>query len=331
MTASLPPRDFPHSESKLHGGRQTIGDLLWVAFLTLSTYLLAAHLDLAERYIDWTALGEIYQLDEIVFVLLAACLGLIWFSIRRLRALSYSLSNNLAMQAKLQANNDNIRQLLSENQALIKHLIEVRESERKHLATELHDVFGQHLAAMDANLTVARNLSQNKQLKACLSSVIDSTDHLRSITRQKLRQLKPPSLDSIGLSGAVQELLHDWRGANTHISVETQIELKDDEIGNDVAFALYRGLQEGLSNIRRHADADMVTVDICQFQEFGHHQLQLVLEDNGKGLPADFADRGLGLLAVRERAQSLGGIYELSTKKPSGTRLQLKLPYQPLI
>lgn len=311
--------------------RQINTDLMWVVLITVATYLVAAYFDLAERYIDWTALGEIYQLDEIIFVLLAGCAALIWFSIRRIRALTLSLADNLHMQARLQNSNDNIRRLLNDNKALIKHLIEVRESERQHLAAELHNVFGQHLAAMDANLTVALNTPQEKTLKPILYSVLESTNHLRNITRQKLRQLKPPNLDNLGLSGAVHELLHDWANEAKTISLDSRIDLNDKELDAEVAMTLYRALQEGLSNIGQHADATEVFVDISQFRENGQHQLQLLLEDNGRGLPAGYDEKGLGLLALKEHAESHDGQLTLTPGLTSGTRLQLKLSYLPLI
>lgn len=331
MSADSTTHRLIESHHSQNNRRQIAGDLLWVVVVTLSTYLVAGYFDLAERYIDWTALGELYQLDEIIFVLLAGCAALIWFSIRRIRELRLSLNYNLEMQAKLQNSNDNIRRLLRDNQALIKHMIEVRESERQHLARELHDVFGQHLAAMDANLTVALNLSQEEKVRPILTSVIDSTNHLRSITRHKLRQLKPPNLDSLGLSGAVHELLYDWRKEANDIAVDSHINLKDSEIENEVGMTLYRALQEGLTNIKRHANATEVRVEITQFRENAQHQLQLLLDDNGRGFPDDYAEKGLGLVAVRERAESLGGVFNLSLREPIGTRLQLKLPYQPII
>ncbi|GLQ00877.1 hypothetical protein GCM10007891_27300 [Methylophaga thalassica] len=306
-------------------------DVVWITISSLITYLVASYLDLAERYIDWTALGEFYQLDEIIFVLLVFCAGLIWFSTRRISELSLSLKHNLAMQAELSQNNKKIRQLLNDKQALVQRIALVRESERDHLASELHDIFGQHLAAMDANLTVALNQTDNPTLQPILESVMDSTTVLRSITRNKLRHLKPPSLDSIGLKGAVRELVSEWKHAfqgSEHLSLEIQ----DHEIPKAVALSIYRGLQEGLRNISRHANADQVFIYLHQFREPGNACIQLKLEDDGQGFNSNIeAQQGLGLISIRERCEALDGEFYIASRQPQGTCLTITIPYDPII
>jgi glucose-6-phosphate-specific signal transduction histidine kinase len=317
--------DMPFNKQQIHH------DLLVIAVLALLVYWVAGYFDLAERYIDWTALGELYQLDEIVFVLLAICLGLIWFSLRRIRELKHILLHNLTMQHNLRKTNQHISQLLENNRALVKHIALVRESERQHLATELHDVFGQHLAAMDANLTVATNLNEDSKLSEILVAVMDSTTHLRTLTRDKLRNLKPPILKSIGLSGAVQELLHDWRLSFPDISVTAELDIHDEQLDEDVALTLYRAIQEGLVNISRHAHADTVFLKLEEQHHQQQHSLHLLLEDNGKGVLSDSKDKGMGLIGVRERTEALDGHFSLSPASPTGTRLQITIPKQPSV
>lgn len=306
-------------------------DILWVLALSVVTYLVASYFDLAERYIDWTALGELYQLDEIIFVLLVFCAGLIWFSKRRISELSLSLRHNLAMQAELTHNNNKIRQLLNDKQALIQRIALVRESERDHLASELHDIFGQHLAAMDANLTVALNQTNNTALQPILESVMDSTTVLRSITRNKLRHLKPPSLDSIGLKGAIRELISEWK--QTFSGMESiSVEMNDHEIPKPVALTIYRGLQEGLSNISRHANAEQVFIHFYQFREPGNSCIQLKLEDDGRGINSHYESHdGLGLISIRERCEALDGEFYITARQPQGTCLTITIPYDPIV
>lgn len=306
-------------------------DVVWITLSSFITYLVASYFDLAERYIDWTALGELYQLDEIIFVLLVFCAGLIWFSTRRISELSLSLKHNLAMQAELSHNNKKIRQLLNDKQSLVQRIALVRESERDHLASELHDVFGQHLAAMDANLTVALNQTDNTSLKPILESVMDSTTVLRSITRNKLRHLKPPSLDSIGLKGAIRELVSEWKqsfSGTTNISLD----INDNEIPKPVALTMYRGLQEGLTNITRHADAEQVSIHFHQFRELGNACIQLKLEDDGQGINTNIeSQQGLGLISIRERCEALDGEFYIAARQPQGTCLTITIPYDPIV
>lgn len=312
--------------------QRVFADAIVVLIVTLTTYLVAGYFELAERYIDWTALGEIYQLDEIVFVLLAGCLGLIWFSVRRLREQAATLQKNIAMQQQLRETNTDISNLLVENQALINHMTEVRESERHYLATELHDVFGQHLAAMDANLTVAKHLASdnNENFQQVLDSVISSTTHLRELTRNKLRQLKPPSLNSIGLSGAVRELVSDWQQTYDNVDVELDLALNDEQPSEIVSLAIYRGLQEGLVNIARHAQASKAEIRLWPSHEATTAMVNLTLKDNGRGLPEpQHRGKGLGLVGIRERSHALGGRFEISNGTPKGTQLTIAIPFNP--
>lgn len=310
--------------------QKTYVDLSIVLILTTLTYLVAGYFDLAERYINWTALGEWYQLDEIVFVLLVGCLGLVWFSLRRRRELTKTLAHNLDMHEQLKKNHAHIKQLLKQNQALINHMMLVRESERHHLATELHDVFGQYLAAMDANLTVAKQLTPvgNEQLQQVIQSVINSTTHLRSITRNKLRSLKPPTLDSLGFSGAVAELISDWQQTFPEIAVIKQIEIRDESTDEHTALTLYRALQEGLVNVSRHAEASRVEIQLLQQANATHSSYTLILDDDGKGMDVDLTvPDGLGLLGIRERCQDLGGDLTISPSPIGGTRLSVTISH----
>lgn len=304
-------------------------DILIVLIISLMTYLVAGYLDLAERYIDWTALGEIYQLDEVVFVLLSGCIGMIWFSFRRRAELKRSLQTNLAMQNKLQNTNQHISRLLDENRALVKHIALVRESERQHLATELHNVFGQHLAAMDANLSVAINISDSSELQNILKPVMDSTSHLRSITKNKLRHLKPPLLKSIGLSGAIEELLHDWQQSFPDITLSTLLAVEDSNINEETALTIYRAVQEGLDNVGRHTNATKVHLILNEVEPptaADDSFLHLKLNDNGEGLPPEQIMRGLGLIGIRERVEAQNGTFSLAPASHQGAVLELTIP-----
>ena len=335
MTAPDPITDDTELTAPEDSNKQqrVFTDAIVVLIVTLTTYLVAGYFELAERYIDWTALGEIYQLDEIVFVLLAGCLALIWFSVRRLREQAATLQNNIVMQQQLRETNSDISRLLQENQALINHMTEVRESERHYLATELHDVFGQHLAAMDANLTVAKHLAadNNDNFQQVLDSVISSTTHLRELTRNKLRQLKPPSLNSIGLSGAVRELVSDWQQTHDKTDVELDIALDVAQPSEAVSLAIYRALQEGLVNISRHAEASLAEVRLWQSHDNSTKVVNLTLKDNGRGLPEQphSPGKGLGLVGIRERSHALGGQIEIKSGSPTGTQLTISIPFNP--
>jgi signal transduction histidine kinase len=178
---------------------------------------------------------------------------------------------------------------------------------------------------------VALNQTDNTALKPILESVMDSTTVLRSITRNKLRHLKPPSLDSIGLKGAIRELVSEWKqsfSGTTNISLD----INDNEIPKPVALTMYRGLQEGLTNITRHADAEQVFIHFHQFRELGNACIQLKLEDDGQGINTNIeSQQGLGLISIRERCEALDGEFYIAARQPQGTCLTITIPYDPIV
>lgn len=295
------------------------------------TFIIAAWLDLAERYVDWTAMGERYQLDELIFVMLVLSMGLIWFSIRRLHELRLTLLRNQAMQAELQNSNAHVNALLKQNRELIKRMTLVRESERELLATELHDVFGQHLAAMDANVSAAINGSPAESgVLPALRSTQDSIEYLRTVTRDKLRKLKPPTLDSLGLTDSIKALIDHWLASFPRHRVQHRLDIDEAGLDEEVALTVYRCLQEGLVNISRHAEASEVCISARTLRARHGCALHLLLEDNGQGLdPITSMGKGLGLLGMRERTHALGGHFALSRVTPHGTRIELFIPCHP--
>ncbi|EMR12412.1 two-component sensor histidine kinase [Methylophaga lonarensis MPL] len=304
-------------------------DLTIVGVAAIVTWVVAGYYDLAERWIDWAALGEFYQLDEIIFVLLTACIGLMWFGRRRYLELQATLSRNLQIQQSLKATNQEISTLLSQNRALIKHITSVREAERLHLARELHDVFGQHLAAIDVNISVAKKLAEDHdKLGTLLNTVHDSANYLREVTRSQLRSIRPPGLASMGLSTVVEDLLSQWQMTFPGIELNYNLDIDDSSVNYEAGLTIYRCLQEGLSNVSRHANAGMVDIDLTTFKSHPEHtEISLVLRDDGKGIdPEKSINLGLGLIGIRERCHALDGRFELKNNHPTGTVMHLSIP-----
>ncbi len=304
-------------------------DLAIILATSLVTYLVAGYFDLAERWIDWAKLGEIYQLDEIIFVLLVLSSGFMWFSRRRYNDLQETLQRNLEIKRELELQNADNATLLSQNRALIKHITQVREAERSHLASELHDVFGQYLAAIDVNASVAIKIkTDDPKLQSILKTIQDSAAYLRNVTRSQLRSLKPPDLETVGLSAAVEDLVSQWQLSFPDYEVRLGIDVDDNAVGYDTALTVYRCFQEALTNITRHAGADKIFIDlVTQNKSNQPGGIHLTIRDNGKGLVPDEAmGKGLGLIGIRERVHALNGQFYLHRATPSGAVLGLSIP-----
>jgi signal transduction histidine kinase len=304
-------------------------DLLFVVAVTIITYIIAGYFELAENWLHWTDSKEKYQLDEIIFVLLAFSLSLIRFGYRRNKELQLILKKNVEISTTLKESNIEISNLLSQNRALIKHNNQVREEERSHLASELHDVFGQHLAAIDVNATVAYQHSLNdKKLNSTLKTIKKSANYLIDVTRSELNNIKPPNLDAVGLSATIEDLITQWLLSFPMYELTISIDVNDEWVNYDTALSVYRCLQEGLSNIVKHAEADTISINlVTNSTQDNQKEIKLTLQDNGIGFDSNTSlGKGLGLISMRERITALSGEFGIFPAEKQGSTLMMTIP-----
>ena len=209
-------------------------------------------------------------------------------------------------------------------QLLSRRLLEVQEEERRHLARELHDEFGQLLATITVQLHVAKTLageSARSIIEECISILQRAGDEVRSLALE----LRPTMLDTAGLDATLRWLAsqHEQR---TGIATEVVGHLN--EVPGKVAIAAFRVIQEALTNVLRHAQAQHIWIELSQ----SDGAVELLVRDDGVGFDVPktldwAANRGhLGLLGMKERVQILGGHLEVDSKPGLGTRIRLSLP-----
>jgi signal transduction histidine kinase len=210
-------------------------------------------------------------------------------------------------------------------QALSQRLVEVQETERRYVARELHDDAGQVLASLMLGL---RLLERDAQCPETVLATVQQLKHRTESVLENLHRLaanlRPASLDHLGLVAALrqyQEMLQDQHG----LQIELDAEFFEGRLPSDVETALYRIVQEALTNVIRHAQATQVEVLLEQRSD----QLKLIVEDNGVGFdPAVAMQSGrLGLFGMRERAEMLGGILTVQSAVGTGTTVLLEVPY----
>lgn len=284
---------------------------------TLASYGLASFLELSERVQRWALPHEHWQADELPFSLTVLAGGLAWYALRRARDARAQLA--LREQAEAQA-----RELLMHNQELARQLIAVQESERLALARELHDELGQGCAAVRAETALIR-LCGAADRAATLASVERAdraAQQLYQSVRGMLRRLRPANLDELGLVDALQELCEAWE-ERSGVPCIFHHETLPRELGDAVDIALYRVTQEALTNVMRHARASAVHVKLGRSAQ---GELQLSVEDDGRGMDLAVATRGLGLLGATERAAALGGELEVRASPGAGVQLVLRVP-----
>jgi signal transduction histidine kinase len=205
-------------------------------------------------------------------------------------------------------------------------LVEAQEQERRSLARELHDEVGQALTAIKMAVGVAlRTPGTHPRAHAALEEARGVAETTLQGVRDLSQLLHPSMLDDFGLPETLAAYLRNF-SKRTGIRAHFSHDEGDDRMPPDVEVCLYRIVQEALTNVARHSGALSCAVALRRIND----QVQLVVEDSGRGMAdasggAD-ARRGLGLMGMRERAQSLAGRFTIENRPEGGTRITVTLP-----
>lgn len=216
--------------------------------------------------------------------------------------------------------------------ALSANLQRVREEERTRIAREIHDDLGQTLTALMMDLSwLEDKLSKPRDVNArnLLLDKIEAMSKLVGMTMDTVRtiaaELRPGVLDELGLKAAIEWQAKDFQ-KRTGIVCNFVTDLEDVTLDRTRATAVFRILQESLTNVLRHAKANVVTLTL----EKGNDELVLKVEDDGTGITdAELADtRSLGILGMRERAGMVGGAVDMMRVNGGGTRVTVRTPLE---
>jgi signal transduction histidine kinase len=213
---------------------------------------------------------------------------------------------------------------------LSSQLLTIQESERKRLAAELHDELGHALLILKLNSRgVEKNLlPEQKSLKDEMDSQLSFIDEVIEEIRRLYYDLSPGDMDDLGLTTALQNLIVDFSGLYQDIDWQVNIAPIDGLFSSPVQTMIYRILQEVLTNIGKHAAPSRV--DIAVFKQDG--QVTMKVNDNGRGfsmaevLDAKSPKKGMGLLALAERVNLVGGTLDLWSEENQGTSLTIAIP-----
>jgi len=220
---------------------------------------------------------------------------------------------------------------LRETRLLAQHMSEVQESERRHLARELHDELGQCLTAIKTDAVLIRNRTESSEPKVFTSAqaIIDVASHIYDVVHNMITRLRPSPLDDLGLLPTLQESIAAWQQRQPQINFSLDVEGKLDHLNEAMNMTVFRVVQESLTNAVRHAEASEISILVANVQdETQHDQLIIDISDNGKGMEVhDFhSDVDFGLLGMRERAQSLGGQFTLESSLGNGVTIHITIP-----
>lgn len=224
---------------------------------------------------------------------------------------------------------------LAQNRELTQ-LIQARiEQERGAIARELHDEMGQSLTAIKSlGVSIAqraagrdgeRNVNGNADDATGQSArmIVETADHIYQVVHGIIPRLRPLALDSFGLADALEDLLGDWRQQQPATTLTLRIHDLPEQIGDNRSTAVYRIVQEAVTNAIRHARAGRIDVVLRR----DGPTLMVRISDNGQGMVGDWQKpEHYGVIGMRERAEALGGTLELQSAPGDGTSVVARIP-----
>jgi signal transduction histidine kinase len=215
-----------------------------------------------------------------------------------------------------------VQQRTAERDDLRRRLMSAQEEERLRLAHDLHDQTGQGMTAAILELKVIEPFVGKKGLDR-VRFLRKHLDELSKLLHRTAWELRPLSIDELGLTNALENYLSNWA---KKLGINADFHCSDSELdgrSNEIRTTVYRVVQEGLTNIARHAvDATRVSVVIGMSEQ----TLYLVIEDNGRGFDPAATPLGLGLAGMRERLLLVGGRLTVESSDSTGTTVFARIP-----
>lgn len=278
-------------------------DLGIATALAVASGAIAVHFELHEMVFSWSRRFEALQLDELPFVLFTFAVALTILNASRLIQL---------------------RRLLRENRQLAQKALEAQEAERKHLARELHDELGQYLNAIKLDSQAIPAEHPGETVAGAARRIATNADHVYATVGDMIRRLRPVALDELGLAAALEACVDRWRALKPSLTIRLTVEGDLQGLSESTNLALYRIVQEALTNCVRHADASWASV---QLRRASTGEITLSVEDDGRGMepPVGRSD-GHGLAGIRERVDLLGGTFALLSGPEGGVTIRIVLP-----
>jgi signal transduction histidine kinase len=203
----------------------------------------------------------------------------------------------------------------------VRRVVDAQELERKRLARELHDETGQALTSILLGLKSVEDAPDDERMRAAVGELRELVRSTLQDVRQLAVELRPTALDDFGLVAALQRLVATF-SESTGVQVDFESAL-DDRLPPDVETALYRIVQECMTNIVKHARAGRVSILIARRPS----SVLTVVEDDGVGFDVDrVRDGAVGLVGMRERIGLLGGRLVIESRPEAGTTLSVEVP-----
>lgn len=207
---------------------------------------------------------------------------------------------------------------------LLRHIVLAQEDERSRIARELHDETAQFLTAFSLNLATMQNtITRNGKLGALLENLQNLSKSMSQGIHRMVYDLRPAQLDDLGLAAALQSLADKKRSAG--LDVRFEIDGQSQRLDPIIETVIFRIAQESLTNVTKHAQSPRATLQL----HLNSEQVSLHVHDQGVGFDPhqkSYGEHGWGLVGMRERAESVGGLFQVYSALGEGTLIEVIIP-----
>jgi signal transduction histidine kinase len=220
-----------------------------------------------------------------------------------------------------------LKQSEKELRRLSSKLLTAHEEESKRIGQELHDGLAQTLSAVKIwveNAIIQLGQKDSVEAAKSLESVVPLTRGAVEEVRRISRNLRPSSLDDLGVLATISSSCHEFRTLYPKIEMEEQIEIGEGQVPDSLKIVIYRVLQEALNNIAKHSGAKLVRISL----KLTAGMIEMIIDDNGEGFEMEYiltdqrSDRGLGIASMKERTELSGGSFLIESGKGVGTTVR---------
>lgn len=223
------------------------------------------------------------------------------------------------------------------NQRLTRRLVSVQDDERRHIATELHDELGPCLFGLKANIASLEQVVEDlpagpgDRMRDRLRTLGEIADQIQLLNRRLLSRIRPMALGHVPLAELVSGLIKDFERVDATPKIALNVGALAPTYGDSIDLTVYRCIQEGITNAKRHSGASLIVVELEERRADSaddgvpaSYLLTLSVGDNGRGLPPD-TPWGFGLSGMDQRVRALGGTLTVVEQR-RGTRLEISIP-----
>jgi signal transduction histidine kinase len=230
------------------------------------------------------------------------------------------LQLEIIQRKKLEAT---LRESESQVRFFASQYLTAQETERKRIAGELHDSIAASLAAI--RLRIERMAEETKKGLSSADSLQDIASRVAEINtdvRSIMADLRPSILDDLGILAALNWFCREYQKTYSHISVDKQIGIEEQEVPDSLKTPIFRISQEAMTNTSKHSQASLIRLSLQREND----KIVLTIQDNGQGFALDAVKKGLGLSTMKERAQLSGGYFDLESAAKKGTIVRISWP-----